>query len=540
MFDVQQIQTVLNGLIPPHILASVQPYAPYIFSSLLASALGYCVSRWIRGTRRGLPFPPGPKALPLIGNLLDMPSSFPGHNFDKMGKELKSDILYLNVAGTSIVVLNSFEACWDLLERRSSIYSSRPRFPMVVELMGWDKDFIVLPYGNEWKIRRKLFHQEFPHNNAARHEAQELKVNRVLLKNLVRDPENYRDHIRHMSGALIILVTYGLDVKPEDDPVIGVAEQALDAFLYALNPGTFAVDALPWLKYVPDWVPGAGFKRQAKEWRKIYHRLNVEPFELVKEQMANGTALPSFVSNALSLLHDDPKGCGYTEDVIMQTAATMYEAGTDTTYTGLLTFILAMIHFPEYQRKAQEEIDRIVGQGRLPDFRDRDALVYVEAISQEVQRWQPIGAAGVVHYIHTEDEYRGYRIPKDSTIVPNTWAILHDEEMYPDPYRFNPERWIKDGKINPEIRDITAGFGFGRRICPGRYLALSTMYITIATMLAAFDITKAVDESGVPIEPKIEFISSLQNRPVPFRCSIKPRSAAHEKLAVEAEEHDFH
>ncbi|KAL0572342.1 hypothetical protein V5O48_009613 [Marasmius crinis-equi] len=469
-----------------------------------------------------------------------MPSSYPGHTFEKMGKELNSDILYLNVAGTNIVVLNSFEACWDLLERRSSIYSSRPRFPMVVELMGWDKDFIVLPYGNEWKIRRKLFHQEFPLNITTRHEAQQLKVNRIFLKNLLHNPENYSNRIRHMTGSLIVLVTYGIDVKPEDDPVIDVAEKALDVFLHALSPGTFAVDALPWLKYVPDWIPGAGFKRQAKEWKKLNRRLNVEPFEIAKRQIENGTAPPSFVSNALSVLHDDPKGCGYTEDEIMHTAASMYEAGTDTVYTGLLTFILAMVNFPEYQRKAQQEIDRIVGAGRLPDFRDREALVYVEAILQEVQRWQPIGPVGVVHYIHTEDEYRGYRIPKDSTVIPNAWAILHDEEMYPDPYRFNPERWIKDGKINPEIRDITAGFGFGRRICPGRHLALATIYITIATTLAAFDITKAVDENGVPIEPKIEFISLLQNRPAPFRCSIKPRSAAHEKLILEAAEHDYH
>ncbi|ESK83210.1 cytochrome p450 [Moniliophthora roreri MCA 2997] len=75
--------------------------------------------------RRRLPLPPGPRKFPFIGQLLAMPSEFPGHQFEKMGKELNTDILHLNVAGTSYVILNSFEAASDLLEKRSSIYSSR-------------------------------------------------------------------------------------------------------------------------------------------------------------------------------------------------------------------------------------------------------------------------------------------------------------------------------------------------------------------------------------------------------------------------------
>ncbi|KAK1224825.1 hypothetical protein PQX77_012236 [Marasmius sp. AFHP31] len=342
-----------------------------------------------------------------------------------------------------------------------------------------------------------------------------------------------------MSGALIILVTYGLDVEGPDDPVIKSAERALDAVLHALNPGTFMVDVLPILKHVPAWFPGAGFKRKAREWSKMYIEMNVLPFEIVKKQMESGTAPPSFVSNGLAELYENPNGCGYTEQDLMYTAGSMYEAGTDTTYTALLSFILAMTLYPEHQRKAQAEIDRVVGQERLPEHQDRELLVYLEAILLEVQRWQPIIPSAIPHYIHVEDEYRGYRIPKNSTVIGNTWAILHDEEMYPDPYAFKPDRWIKDGKINPAIRDITSGFGFGRRICPGRFLAMSTMYISAASILAAFDISKAIDENGAIIEPKVEYASNTQNRPLPFECSIKPRSEKHKKLAMETYEHEF-
>ncbi|KAK7024506.1 hypothetical protein VNI00_016259 [Paramarasmius palmivorus] len=382
-----------------------------------------------------------------------------------------------------------------------------------------------MEYGNDWKTHRRLFHQEFPQAETSKHDGEILKGNMALLNNMLHEPEYYRDHIRKMSGSIIISVTYGIDTLPHDDPHIDIAEKALDVFLNALNPGAFAVDSLPWLKYVPEWFPGAGFKRKAKEWRKIYQDLANQPFAVTRNELDTGIARESFVSNSLQKLSES-QDAGYTEETVKETAATMYEAGTDTIYTGLLSFILAML-------KAQQELDRVVGSGRLPDFADKDALPYCTAIMYEVMRWQPIGPVGVIHYIHVEDEYRGYHIPKDSTVIPNAWAILHDEDMYPDPYRFNPDRWIKDGKINPDIRDTTAGFGFGRRICPGRFLAQSSMFLTVVTMLSAFEISKSVDSHGNIIEPKVEYVSSLQNRPAPFQCRIKPRSDVHARLIRE-------
>ncbi|KAJ8090245.1 hypothetical protein PM082_018841 [Marasmius tenuissimus] len=509
----------------------------YVSSFVLTSALAYYISRWLlpSGSYKNLPLPPGPRGLPIVGNLLDIPTSFLAQNLEKMGKELGelsfpdpfisasltslgvfsfsgtqgSDILYLNAAGTKLVVLNSHQACWDLLEKRSGIYSSRPRLPMLHDIIGWNKDFILLPYGNLWKTCRRLFHQEFPLNDSSQHESQVLRVNRTLLRDLLSDPEHYQDHLRQMTGSLIILVTYGLDVKGPNDPVVRTVERAVEMGSQAATPGKFMVDALPILKYVPAWFPGAGFKRKAREWNKLYVEMGTLPFGIAKKQMETETSPPSFVSNRLNKLYDDPNECGYTEQEVMHVASSMYSAGTDTSRTSLLSFILAMTLFPHTQRTAQSEIDRVVGQGRLPEFRDRESLVYVEAILREVQRWQPVVPAAIPHYIHVEDEYRGYRIPKDSTVIGNSWAILHDEEMYPDPYAFKPERWIKDGKINPEIRDITSAFGFGRRICPGRHLAMATIYITAATILAAFDISKPVDENGVEIEPKVEYASTI-------------------------------
>jgi len=124
----------------------------------------------------------------------------------------------------------------------------------------------------------------------------------------------------------------------------------------------------------------------------------------------------------------------------------------------------------------------------------------------------------------TDDEYRGYRLPAGSIVIGNAWAILHDEAIYPDPHDFKPERFLLNGKLNPMVKSPEAAFGFGRRLCPGRHMALSSIWISVVSILATFDITKAVDEEGNIIEPSYEYFSGLISAPLPFKCSIKPRS----------------
>ncbi|PSR93709.1 hypothetical protein PHLCEN_2v4604 [Hermanssonia centrifuga] len=123
-----------------------------------------------------------------------------------------------------------------------------------------------------------------------------------------------------------------------------------------------------------------------------------------------------------------------------------------------------MAMYPDAQKKAQAELDRVLGSGRLPTFEDRDSLPYVEAIILESIRWMPAVPLGVSHRIFVEDEYKGYRIPKGTTIIPNAWAMLHNPDDFPSPEEFNPDRFIKNGSLDVKVQDpSTIAFGFGRR-----------------------------------------------------------------------------
>ena len=188
---------------------------------------------------------------------------------------------------------------------------------------------------------------------------------------------------------------------------------------------------------------------------------------------------------------------------------------------------MAMACYPEVQAKARAELDTVVGPNRLPSFEDRESLPYITAIAKESMRWQSVVPLGIPHRSLEDDEFNGCYIPKGSTVIANLYAFSRDERAYPDPETFNPERFLKDGKINPDVQDPNAFvFGYGRRyvewlspigsiitfhfrhsacthrVCPGRHFAEASLFIMIASVLHTLTIDSAVDERGKPIAPE--------------------------------------
>lgn len=217
------------------------------------------------------------------------------------------------------------------------------------------------------------------------------------------------------------------------------------------------------------------------------------------------------------------------------TSFSLLSAGADTTVSTTLTFILAMTLHPEIQKKAQAELDSVVGKDRLPDYNDRERLPYIEAMLWEVLRWMtvsPIG--GVPHANVNDDEYEGYFIPAGTSIYANIWSILHDPIAYPDPDAFNPDRFVdeqanKAAGINPDPRQFN--FGFGRRICSGRYFAMDATWSVMVMLLASFDIKpKVVD--GKEVLPVADWTGGAASFPKPYETRFVWRSEEKKKLVA--------
>ncbi|KIM67833.1 hypothetical protein SCLCIDRAFT_1189995 [Scleroderma citrinum Foug A] len=484
------------------------------------AGVGVYLVKQILSKRNRAPFPPGPKQLPLLGNMLDMPSIKPWLTFAEWAHKY-GGMTHLEILGQHIVVLNSLKTAVEMLDKKSSIYSDRPVLPMGGELVGWKDTLVLLPYGDRLREYRKNFHRVIGSRAAmAIYNAIEEEETHKFLQRVLAKPGDLHDHVRTNAGAIILRISHGYHIQEERDPFVDLADTAVDQFSRSTAPGAFMVDIIPALRYVPEWFPGAGFKRMAREWNATLQDMVDQPYKFVKDQMAAGIAPKSFTSNLLqgrTLSEED-------EHNIKWSAASLYSGGADTTVSAIYSFFLAMTLFPEAQKKAQAEIDAIIGSDRLPTFADRDSLLYVEALAKEVFRWNVVAPTGVPHRVSADDVHNGYFIPKGTLVITNVWYMLHDPSVYADPMEFNPDRFLpREGKEpEPDPRDVC--FGFGRRICPGLHLADASVWLSAAMSLAAFNVSKVV-ENGVEITPEVDPSSGTISHPKPFKCSIKPRSA---------------
>ncbi|KAF7297151.1 Cytochrome P450 [Mycena indigotica] len=476
--------------------------------------------------------PPGPPAVPILGHLFALPSTHQWKTFANWSRDYKSDILHLSVAGKSIIVLNSLQATNDLMEQRSRIYSERPRLPMINELMGWNQQSLamgLMPYGNKWLARRKIVQQAFSKQSLMSYGSQLEKCTESLINDLFVQPSEFMAHFKRMSTTFIMSTVYGIEVKAgSGDPFIGANEAAVDGLKAAGIAGRFLVDTLPILKYVPEWFPGADFKRLAREWKENMVLAFRAPFEEAWSQFSNHTLQPCLVLNSLDELGvDNADDSDERINTVRDAAGSIYTAAVDTAVSSLATFLLAMLANPEAQKLAQIELDRLE---RLPLLQDDASLPYISALVKEVLRWKNVAPLAIPHCVAEEDEYRGYKIPKGATIIGNIWAICHDDAIYPDPDKFSPERFLGN---NPRP-DPDVAFGFGRRTCPGQHLATSMLFLCIARILAVFEISKGtkLDEFGreVDDEPSYEYSSGLAAMPLPFKCTFKPRALANEMI----------
>ncbi|PLN82775.1 cytochrome P450 [Aspergillus taichungensis] len=504
----------------------------FLVSTLVGVAVLYVLKLVLFPKRALAPLPPGPKGKPIIGNLADLPP--PGQKdweYWAGFKKLYGPISSVTILGQTIIMVNDRQMSIDLMEKRSSIHSSRPRMTFAGELVGWNNAVAMQEYSDRFRAYRKAIHKAFGTKPlAARFNSlQDVEVRRFLLRVLDK-PHDLIQHLRTEAGAVILKIAYGYNIEPHgSDPLVMLVNDAMEDFSLAAAPGKWIVDTVPFLKHLPAWLPGMGFKKIASAWRKTLIETIEKPYIFVRQQMRQGSYPPSYLA---SLVEEGAHKWTPDDELLAKwSAGSLYTGGADTTVSSLSCFFLAMALNPDVQRKAQEEIDRVIGPNKLPSFADRENLPYIDAVVKEVLRWHPVGPIGLPHMTTEDDIYEGYRIPKGSIILPNIWEMFHDPSAYANPEAFNPDRFLATDTHTPELDPHSIAFGFGRRICPGRLLADNTVFLSIAQSLAVFNIA-TTEEIGKP-----DFTTGVVSHPAPYKYEITPRSEAHEALirAVEVE-----
>ncbi|RXW16402.1 hypothetical protein EST38_g9453 [Candolleomyces aberdarensis] len=415
--------------------------------------------------------------------------------------------MFLRAFGQPLLVLNSQKRINDLLDKRSLIYSGRPYSTMMIELLDWGHMLGLMESSNPWwKRQRKFFHQTYTASVIPEYQPIIRRHIHRLLGDLLSTPGDQYGH--SALGGILLNIAYGFDPKSKDDPYIAEALKVTYAFQVAVLPGAFLVDHIPLLKYVPAWMPGARFKRWAEYYRKTTYNAQNRPFDFSMDGMRRNEVQSCALTKVVESL-PDPDDPTYAEvkDNLLSFLGVSYFAGVDSTNGLLSKFIMAMATYPEIQEKAQAELDRVIGTDRLPDFGDREDLIYLKALIIETMRWHQVLPLGLPQKLMEDDYYDGYFIPKGTIVIGNAWAVLHDPNLFENPMEFIPERYIKNGRFNNDlVNPLDFDFGFGRRVCPGKDLAMEILYLAISSLLSVFEISPPKDATGTPIKIKPSFI----------------------------------
>jgi len=491
---------------------------------LLLTVCRFIYSRYMN-PQKSVHLPPGPTGIPILGNVHQIPLEHQEYTFAKWGRKY-GDVVYVRLFSKPALILNSLRASQDLLDKKAFAYSDKAHFILLLDLFQFRPCIGFMPFSEQWRRHRKWFQGALETKSMLEgYRVLQRREARRLLSELIQAPAQYSLHIKRFTGSLMLEIAYGHTVSTVDDEFIVLADKAMAEMFEAGSLVASLVDFFPFLQHLPKWLPDGGFMKRVLKVRSMVRQMMDIPFEWVQQAVAGGSAKPSFTTFMMDEVSKDGHLSATDEYELKGAASSMYAAGSDTTMTVLTTFVLAMVLHPEVYKKAQAEIDRVVGDTRLPDYGDRDSLPYLECILKEVYRWNPPVALDPRRLME-DDTYRGYHIPVGSIVIPNLWSIGRDPEVYSEPDVFRPERFEDMDVQTASDKDPRKFvFGFGRRICPGRYFVDGSVYIAIANIVATMDIRKARDAAGQEITPSAEFRSGVVSHPKSFTCDISPRSA---------------
>ncbi|KAJ7672234.1 cytochrome P450 [Mycena polygramma] len=510
------------------------PSHPTYVNALATLVLGFIalhlVNRLIR-TFRQAKLPPGPPRRFLSDNRTDLPVSHLWKTFRSWNQRY-GPVVSFYLGRTSVIVLGTVEAAHDLLDRKGEIYSGRPRHIVGHEILSGGMRGIGMSYDTRYRRWKSLMQAGLNPKAALGYRPLMSLESSILLRDILCSggPLEYRDHIRRFAVSVIFSVTYGRRIKSLSDPMVLKNMETSDYFVKVHIPGKFLVESWPVLLYLPRFLQW--FRWEPERHRALDTELYMSLMNGVKRELAENNAPPSMAAYSITKQAE----FGLTDVEAAYALSAPWAAGVGTTVSTIEVFLLAMILFPDVQKKAQQEIDSVVGQARSPHFEDYDSLPYVQALIKEVTRWRCIAPMGVAHSTSQDDTYQGMFIPKGTTVYANIYAMTTDPATFPDPDEFKPERFL-----DPQLRNYNIPFGFGRRVCPGQHVAIQTTFISIVRILWAFEILPGLNEKGDVVLPSADnFTNGLTTGPAPFPCRFKPRhSSTAEILHSEAETADI-
>lgn len=471
--------------------------------SLVVVLGGYCRGRFF--AKHAFPLPPGPPRRWFWDSA--MPSKNVTHTITQWIQEY-GPVVSVRQGNQVSVIIGSVETANDIMEKQGSALVDRPRAIAADEMFSQNTRLVLIRVGSRFRRFRKAAQVQLQSKAIEAYRDIQSEDAKQLVHDILNAPEKHQEHVKRFSNSVILRMTYGKSTPTAstDPEVIGM-KLVVERFGIVMQPGAFLVDRIPILRYVP-W-----YGRQLKAWFREEYELVLGQMERVKNDIASGIAGPSFMRTLL-----EQHGHQLSKIEMSFLGGTLFGAAADNISAAITTAILAAACHPEAQARVQEQLDAVIGRERAPSFEDVQRLTELHAFMHESLRWRPVVPLGFPHRATRDIIWKGFRIPAGATVYGCHWAISHDATAFPDPENFDPQRWVEPcGHIRPDLKSFP--FGFGRRVCPGQYLASDSVLITLAYLFWAFRILEPKD---APID-RWAFEENVIAHPQPFSVMFSPR-----------------
>ncbi|KAH6662075.1 cytochrome P450 21 [Halenospora varia] len=511
------------------------------------------ITRFVLSTLRPAGFPPGPPTIPGLGNIHQLPWSKAFLTFESWSKQYGS-ILGLKFGSVNVVVLHRAEQVRELFEKRGAHYAARPKMAIPCDYVfpgEWEHYPGFMNIEFQRRQRRSSKHHLGPSGLAEFAPIQRAMAVRLLHSLLLLpegDSSGFQKHFQHWTLGMALGMICGQRIEDLGEGWAEKYHHTQEKLLELVEPGGVAppIDIFPFLAWVPSSL--AKWKQKAAAVRQGVNETYNAMFVHVQQGQDNETFVSRWEPMMARLLRErdesaadienpEQKEPHFSDRDIALIGGGVLDGASHSTLATALYFVQALAAHTDIQRRVQAEIDSYFKgkESAMLEPIDTSLLPYLRACIMELIRWRSITPQAVPRECTADGNVFGYRIPKGTMVMINVWAIHHDPEEYDRPNEFDPERFIrnplgmkcdqelKKGEIDSSFswRKPLYSFGAGRRSCPGEQFAMSSILVTFALLLWAYDI---VPEGEMDISVETGMHEGAAVSPNPFRVRFVVRN----------------
>ncbi|XP_063298146.1 cytochrome P450 2K1-like [Pelobates fuscus] len=431
-------------------------------------------------------FPPGPKPLPIIGNIHNMlmKKQKPHKTLQELSEKY-GPVFSMKTGSERTVILCGYDAVKDALLNHADDFSERPIIPIMEELTKGNG--IIFAHGENWKVMRRFAIATLRDFGMGK-KSIENKINEEA-DALIEVFESFKgkpfDNLAIMNTAIaniIVSIILGNRFEYNSPVFLKLMRLINENIKLFTSPFIVFYNAFPSLMR---WIPGT-HKTVFKNYLELKHFFE-ETFVKYKDQVDVNDQRNLIDAFMVRQKEEKPSPQQFFhKDNLITLMNSLFRAGMETTSTTLRWGFLLMMKYPEIQKKVHNEIDNVIGSAQ-PQMENRKQMPYTDAVIHEMQRFGNIVPTGIPHATNRDVTFRGYFIPKGTQVIPLLSSVLQDKAYFEKPEEFYPEHFL-DSKGNFVKNEAFLPFSAGRRSCAGETLAKMELFIFFTRLMQKFTI----------------------------------------------------